>query len=180
MFKILSTGRVQGPALKIIVDREKEIQKFKPVPFWQIELDGEAKKKQVIAWHKEDKFWEREKAEKVIVKTKGKDGKVKKVDKRMFKQAPPFPFDLTSLQTEAYSCLRISPKETLSIAQELYLAGVISYPRTSSQKLPVTIGYKKILRALSKNKNYEKLANSISSQRSAANSDRAFGYRSQA
>jgi len=68
MFKILSTGRVQGPALKIIVDREKEIKAFKPVPYWQIELDGTTKGSPIIAWHKEDKFWDKKKADEVMKK----------------------------------------------------------------------------------------------------------------
>ena len=61
-FKIMSTGRVQGPALKIIVDREKEIKAFKPIPFWQIQLNGEVKKEKIEAWHKKDKFWEKKSA----------------------------------------------------------------------------------------------------------------------
>src|SRR3989338_2698589 len=65
-FKIMSTGRVQGPALKIIVDREKEIKAFISKPFWQIELFGEHNKQEIIAWHKEDKFWEKSKADEVI------------------------------------------------------------------------------------------------------------------
>ena len=50
-FKLMSTGRVQGPALKIIVDREKEIKAFKPVPFWQIELNGSVNDGGLSAWH---------------------------------------------------------------------------------------------------------------------------------
>jgi len=53
-FKIMSTGRVQGPALKIIVYREKKIKAFKSVPFWQIELQGTVNKGNIITWHKED------------------------------------------------------------------------------------------------------------------------------
>ena len=52
-FKIMSTVRVQGPALKIIVDREKEIKAFKPVPFWQIRLNGEYDKQEIVAWHQQ-------------------------------------------------------------------------------------------------------------------------------
>ena len=59
---------------------------------------------------------------------------------------------------EAYRCFNISPKETLDIAQELYTSGLISYPRTSSQQLPASIGYEKILNELSKQKNYTDLA----------------------
>ena len=57
MFKILSTGRVQGPALKIIVDKDREINKFKAEPFWQIKLEGEVGKQPVVAWHEEGKFF---------------------------------------------------------------------------------------------------------------------------
>ena len=158
-FKIMSTGRVQGPALKIIVDREREIKIFVPKPFWQIELFGDYNKQEIIAWHKEDKFWEKGKADDIIKKTKGqKEAKVDNVERKQFNQMPPFPFDLTSLQVEAYRCFNISPKETLEIAQELYTAGLISYPRTSSQQLPAAIGYGKILSDLSKQKQYHELA----------------------
>lgn len=162
MFKILSTGRVQGPALKIIVDREKEIKAFKPVPFWQIELDAMAKQNAIIAWHKEDKFWEKEKADAVMSKVKGeKKATVASVERNRFLQNPPHPFDLTSLQTEAYRCFGIRPKETLSIAQDLYTNGVISYPRTSSQQLPAALGLSKVISALSKQKLYSDLCKAL-------------------
>jgi DNA topoisomerase-1 len=162
MFKIMSTGRVQGPALKIIVDREKEIRAFKPVPYWEIELDAEAKKEPIIAWHKIGKFWKKPEAEAVMKKVHGaKEATVMTVERRKFKQNPPHPFDLTTLQTEAYKCLGISPKATLAIAQDLYTEGCISYPRTSSQQLPPAIGYKKILEQLSRQSRYGQLCNQL-------------------
>ena len=63
---------------------------------------------------------------------------------------PNAPFDLTSLQTESYRLYKINPNKTLEIAQRLYLGGVISYPRTSSQKIPKEIGYDVILDRLKK------------------------------
>ncbi len=165
-FKLMSTGRVQGPALKIIVYREKEIKAFKPVPFWQIELQGVVNKGNVIAWHKEDKFWKKEEANKVMKKVKDvKKAFVDKAEKKQFKQAPPVPFDLTTLQVESYRCHRISPKETLQIAQELYTSGAISYPRTSSQQLPDKIGYKKVLMDLLKQKDYSGLIEKLLSKK---------------
>jgi len=165
-FKLMSTGRVQGPALKIIVDREKEIRAFKPVPFWQIELQGSVNKGDIIAGHKEDKFWDKKKANEVMKKVKNeKKATVDKAEKKQFRQQPPFPFDLTSLQVEAYRCHYISPKETLQIAQELYTAGVISYPRTSSQQLPDKIGFKKIFTQLQKQTNYSELINKLLSKK---------------
>lgn len=164
-FKIMSTGRVQGPALKIIVDREKAIKAFKPTPFWQIRLDGNHNGQALTAWHKEDKFWDKSKADEVIKKTKGlKEAKVDKVERSEFEQTAPFPFDLTTLQVEAYRCFNISPKETLDIAQELYTSGLISYPRTSSQQLPKEIGYEKILNDLTKQKQYSELSKKLLSK----------------
>jgi len=159
MFKILSTGRVQGPALKIVVDREREIKAFKSTPYWQIELQAKVKDGAFVAWHEADKFWEKDKADVVMDKVKGKKkGVVKEVSKGQFKQNPPVPFDLTSLQTEAYRCFGINPSVTLAIAQDLYTNGWISYPRTSSQQLPPSIGIHKILKELSKQSEFKELA----------------------
>lgn len=161
-FKVLSIGRVQGPALKIIVEREKEIKAFKPVPYWQIELNGNVNNRDIIAWHIKDKFWDKKEADKVMQNVKGKkEGIVNKVEKTQFKQMPPNPFDLTALQVEAYRVFRIQPKDTLAIAQDLYTSGYISYPRTSSNQLPTKIGYSKILSLLAQQPNYNKLCTQL-------------------
>ena len=162
MFKILSTGRVQGPALKIVTDREREIKAFKPVPFWQIELQGKTKGADLIAWHEADKFWEKDKADLVMDKVKDKKfAVVSAIDRTQFNQSAPMPFDLTTLQTEAYRLFSLNPKVTLQIAQELYTNGWISYPRTSSQQLPENLGFTKILKDLSKHLEYQDLANML-------------------
>jgi DNA topoisomerase-1 len=83
------------------------------------------------------------------------------VERRQFKQEPPHPFDLTTLQTEAYRSMRIQPKDTLALAQELYVAGLISYPRTSSQVLPKEIDYRKILADLSGQEYYKGYAQEL-------------------
>jgi DNA topoisomerase I len=74
---------------------------------------------------------------------------------------PPYPFDLTTLQTEAYALFKIKPSRTLEIAQELYVNGMISYPRTSSQQLPESIEYRAILEDLSKNMAYQSMAGEL-------------------
>ncbi|MFH0874575.1 MAG: DNA topoisomerase I [archaeon] len=166
IYKTLSSGRVQGPTLKLIVDRELEIQKFVPQKYWQIELLGVLNKKNISAFHEKDKFWDESECKKSFAKAKGHDGTVKKVDRSEFKQAPPTPFDLTTLQMESFKVFKYSPTMTLNLAQELYLAGVISYPRTSSQKLPAKIGYKKIFDALCRNdSNYAKLYTILSKKK---------------
>ena len=140
-FRILSIGRVQGPALKIIVDREREIANFKSEPYWQVF----ALSNNYLFKHPKDIF---DKSQ--LEKFKGiKEANAETKDSEE-KIEPPAPFDLTSLQREAYRWHKISPSQTLSIAQKLYLAGLISYPRTSSQKIPETIEPKKIIKALEK------------------------------
>ncbi len=160
-FQVLSSGRVQGPALKIIVDREKEILSFKPVPYWQLELTFSKDGVQVRAFHEKDKFWDKGEAEKALLNAKDKELVVKDLIEKEFKQLPPVPFDLGSLQSEAYALFGIPPKRTLQAAQNLYLAGVTSYPRTSSQKLPFKIGFKKILSGLAKQEEFKLHAESL-------------------
>ncbi|MBI2671472.1 DNA topoisomerase I [Candidatus Woesearchaeota archaeon] len=156
-FKLMSTGRVQGPALNLIVKKEKEIQLFKPTPFWNVDLISD----KFIAQHEKGNIFYKNEAENILKNTKGKKAFVKKITKKEFSVSPPFPFDLTSLQVEAYKTLRINPKETLSIAQDLYINGYISYPRTSSQKLPPALNYKKIIEKLKSNKNYKNICSEL-------------------
>ncbi|MBI2629469.1 DNA topoisomerase I [Candidatus Pacearchaeota archaeon] len=144
-FKIMSIGRVQGPALKLIVEKELEIQKFKPVPYWQVFIQ--------LIGHEIELKYEKDIFEKKEIKDfsdlKGKQGDARTEIKEEISR-PPFPFDLTSLQREAYRLFHINPARTLQIAQQLYLEGLISYPRTSSQKIPEAIEPKKIIERLSK------------------------------
>ncbi|MEK6874233.1 MAG: DNA topoisomerase I [Nanoarchaeota archaeon] len=157
-FKILSSGRVQGPTLKIIVDREHEIKSFKPIPFWQINALTLAKKQELEFWHVTDTFWEKQEASHIYSQIKNeKTGTVSTIQTIQSEQAPPHPFDLTTLQTEAYSTTGITPKNTLTIAQNLYLRGLISYPRTSSQQLPEHLGFTSILSKLAKQEHYKPL-----------------------
>lgn len=155
-FAVVSTGRVQGPTLSIITQRELEIRNFKPVPFWQLELYCLVDGKVIVASYEKDKIWDKKEAEKVFNECKGKDAVITEIKKRKYKVSPPIPFDTTTLQTESYRCFGYSPTQTLNIAESLYTQGFISYPRTGSQKLPDKIGYKKILENLGKIKMFEK------------------------
>jgi DNA topoisomerase-1 len=160
-FKILSSGRVQGPALKILYDREKDIAAFKSEPYWQIYLEIEKEGKKIGAFHVKDKFFNQGEAKLKFNSSLWKPAFVKDIEKNDVTQPAPNPFDLGSLQTEAYKLFSINPKETLSLAQNLYLAGVISYPRTSSQQLPPKINYKKILNSLASNDEYNDKAKKV-------------------
>lgn len=146
-FQILSIGRVQGPALKIIVEREKEIASFKSEPYWQVFADvkNPETKGNLILKHPEDIF-----DSSVLEKFKKIKEGIAETTKKQESIPPPSPLDLTTLQREAYRLHKISPSETLRFAQQLYLDGVISYPRTSSQKIPDSVKPKEILKKLSK------------------------------
>jgi len=151
-FKIMSIGRVQGPALKLIVDREREIKDFKSEPYWQVFIT--LINPEIELKHSKDIFDKKE-----LEKFKDLEGKKGLAETKKTQQSlpPNPPFNLTTLQTEAYRLFGLSPSKTLQIAQSLYLAGLISYPRTSSQKLPDSINYKSILEELKKTYKIEKL-----------------------
>jgi DNA topoisomerase-1 len=151
----LSTGRVQGPTLKFLEDREKIIQSFVPTRYWivsaRISVDGgefEVEYEKTLETIDE--------AAAVRDNCRAKEGTIKTVILKEFEKNPPFPFDLGSLQSEAYRIFKYTPMRTSSATQHLYLNALISYPRTSSQKLPSSIGYQKILKKLSKSPIYSK------------------------
>lgn len=146
-FKIMSIGRVQGPALNIIVKKEREIAEFKSTLYWQVFITIDDNKHKVELKYIKDIIDKKElnKFENLV----GKKA-IATTEKSQEKIAPPVPFNLTTLQTEAYKFHGINPSRTLQAAQSLYLAGLISYPRTSSQKLPDSIDYKSILKNLAR------------------------------
>jgi len=143
VFRIMSIGRVQGPALAFLAEREKQIQEFKPTPYWQLF----ALCKQTVFTHVKDRFLDEKDADKAL-KESEKNAVVKSVESKRFEQPAPFPFDLTSLQTEAFKTLSFQPSRTLRLAQDLYEAAAISYPRTSSQQLSEKLDLKKIISQL--------------------------------
>jgi len=156
-YATLSTGRVQGPTLKFLVAREKAIRSFVPIPYWSIRAEVEIKEKIYEAEYEKERIQKKIEADKIIEACQGKIGKIEKIEVRKFKQAPPIPFDIGGLQTEAYRLFGYTPRRTLNIAERLYLSALISYPRTSSQKLPPVINYENILKGLNKSPSYRKL-----------------------
>lgn len=160
-FAILSTGRVQGPTLSMLYEKELEIRKFRPTPFWQLELHIKVDGQDIVASYEKEKIWKEADAQKILKESKDKDGIVKNIKKREYKQSPPVPFNTTDLQAEAFAQFKYSPTQTLSIAESLYQAGFISYPRSSSQKLPANIGYAKILKALATLRPYERFVQEL-------------------
>ncbi|NOZ81823.1 MAG: DNA topoisomerase I [Candidatus Micrarchaeota archaeon] len=163
-FSMLSSGRVQGPTLVLLAEREKEIASFKPKPFWQIECLVNISGSTIAAVYEKERIWKKTEAEKIKKECSGKKAVVESIIRKRYKQNPPAPFNITSLQTEAYRLFGYSPQQTLNIAQELYTKAYISYPRTSSEKLPPQIGYREILEALSRVKEYSKICSELLSR----------------
>jgi len=153
-FKIMSIGRVQGPALNLIVEKEREILAFESKPYWQVFITISNKKNKLELKYIKDIFDKAQLSK--FENIKGKEV-IAETIKKQESLPPPFPFNLTTLQMEAYKFYGITPSKTLQIAQSLYLAGLISYPRTSSQKLPEAIGYNEIIKKLAKEFKAEKL-----------------------
>ena len=163
-FKILTSGRVQGPALKILCDKERSINKFNPEPYWELHLDGIINAQKLGAEYSNNPLKDENNAKELEGRLNNKTATISKVTKKQTKQMPPNPFDLTSIQVESYRLFKIQPKDTLAILQELYIGGWTSYPRTSSQKLPKELDYPKIWEQLKRSKSYSELAEDLLSK----------------
>jgi DNA topoisomerase-1 len=146
----LSAGRVQSVALRLIYEREKEIEGFKPVEYWTLEADFLTEDKRLIrtklakvAGEKPD-LKTQEETLALIERLKGADFKVSAVLHREKSKKPPMPFTTSKLQQEAYKQLRFGARKTMSIAQGLYEGveigdsgpmGLITYMRTDSKRV---------------------------------------------
>jgi DNA topoisomerase-1 len=157
----LSTGRVQGPTLRFLVQREDSIACFVPTPYWIVKALVELGDRVYEAEYEKKSIEKKAEADAVIEACRGRTGKVAKIEEKSFRQDPPFPFDLGTLQSEAYRVFGYNPKRTTDLAERLYLNAVISYPRTSSQKLPSTIDYKSILAGLDREPTYRPLTSEL-------------------
>ncbi len=135
----LSAGRVQSPALRIVMEREREIRAFKSHKFWVISADVENIKKIPFTVVCEEEPTD-EKVLKHIVEVAEKAGNekswfVKDVKESNVKKSPRPPFITSTLQQSASSRLGFAPSRTMGIAQKLYESGHITYMRTDSTNL---------------------------------------------
>lgn len=131
-----SLGRVQTPTLAMICKRFLENKNFTPVPYWQVQLQAEKSNVAFTAISKE-RYGSMDSANGVLkLLQKNKYVTVQSVDRKEVCQEPPLLYDLTSLQKEMNVRHGLSADKTLSIAQKLYEAGLITYPRTGSRYIP--------------------------------------------
>jgi len=141
----LSAGRVQSVAMRLVVEREREIKKFKIDEYWDIEAELKAKTKFTSKLNKIDgkvikklEIENKEQANKILADLKGKDYVVANVTKKENKKNPPKPFTTSTLQQTANRWLGFSAKQTMTLAQKLYETGLITYMRTDSLNLSKT------------------------------------------
>ena len=141
-----SAGRVQSVALRLICEREIEIEKFKPEEYWTIDVDLLTSKEALITSHliqldgkKLEKMDIKTQAEAEDAKSKieAQEFSVSNVERKKANRYPAPPFTTSTLQQEGARKLRFSAKKTMQIAQKLYEAGLITYMRTDAVNLSV-------------------------------------------
>jgi DNA topoisomerase I len=149
-YRTVSVGRVQGPTLGFLVQREREIRGFVPVPYWKVSAIFDREGKRLSAGYAREKVESKVAADQVRRDCVGKEATATSVRKSLVQVGPPVPFNIGDLQKEAFRAFGYSPSRTLQIAERLYLGALISYPRTGSQRLPPSINYRGVLAGVGK------------------------------
>jgi len=129
--QVLSIGRVQTPTLALIVNRQKEIENFKPEPYWVLATVYRA----TTFTATKGKFTSKEEGEEAFKTIEGKPFTVTKVEKKEGKEQPPQLYDLTSLQVDCNKKFGYSAEMTLNLIQALYEKKYTTYPRVDTQYL---------------------------------------------
>lgn len=165
-YTAIAVGRVMTCVLGMVVIREREIRNFSETPFFRVigkfgEGDVEAEWKAVEGsayaasplLYKENGFRKQEDAEALIAGLEGKTAQVKSIEKGTSKKKAPLLFNLAELQAECARRFKISPDETLQVAQELYEKKLTTYPRTDARVLSGAVA-KEIGKNLSRLRGY--------------------------
>ena len=129
--QVLSIGRVQTPTLALIVNRQKEIENFKPEPYWVLATVY----RDTTFTATKGKFTNKEEGEQAFATIEGKPFTVTKVEKKEGKEQPPQLYDLTSLQVDCNRKYGFSAEQTLNLIQALYEKKYTTYPRVDTQYL---------------------------------------------
>lgn len=131
----LSAGRVQSPALRILVEREREIRAFVPETYWVISGSFKTKGNADITLTCTEELRDHKEVDRILSTGKSEQWEIKDVKESEQKRSPRAPFTTSTLQQAASSRLGFSPSRTMQVAQKLYEAGHISYMRTDSTTL---------------------------------------------
>ena len=129
--QVLSIGRVQTPTLALIVNRQKEIENFKPEPYWVLATIY----RDTTFTATKGKFTSKEEGEQAFALIEGRPFTVTKVEKKEGKEQPPQLYDLTTLQVDCNRKFGFSAEQTLNLIQALYEKKFTTYPRVDTQYL---------------------------------------------
>ena len=144
--QFLSVGRVQTPTLVLVAERELERRAFVSEPFWVIKVDFDSDGQTFTAVHKEERFTDEAKAKSIFEKI-ASPGRVTEVKQTSRKVPRPAPFNTTSF-TSAATSLGFSAAMAMRVAEDLYMAGHISYPRTDNTVYPSSLDLREALEVL--------------------------------
>ncbi|MBF0379494.1 MAG: DNA topoisomerase III [Magnetococcales bacterium] len=142
---VLTVGRVQTPTLKLVVDRDRQIENFKPVDFYELLVILKAEQGRFVAtWQPYKKNCDdvgrcidKKVIEGVMAKVIDQSGVVTKAETKRVKESPPLPLELSTLQQEASRRWSLGAKRVLEVAQALYEKHkAVTYPRTDCRYLP--------------------------------------------
>ncbi|MFK7782086.1 DNA topoisomerase 3 [Psychroserpens sp.] len=150
--QVLSVGRVQTPTLAMVVNRFKEVENFKPQPYWELQTLY----RETLFAYEEGRFLKMEDGEFLANKVKTHDFEIVSTAKKKGKEYAPKLFDLTGLQVYSNTKFGFSADETLKIVQKLYEQKVVTYPRVDTTFLPSDM-YPKVSGILQKLTNYSEL-----------------------
>lgn len=150
--QVLSVGRVQTPTLAMVVNRFKEIENFKPQPYWELQTLY----RETLFSYEEGRFLKKEDGEALANKVKESEFEIVSIEKKKGKDYAPKLFDLTGLQVYCNTKFGFSAEETLKIVQALYERKVVTYPRVDTTFLPNDI-YPKVSGILQKLTQYAAL-----------------------
>ncbi|CDF79376.1 DNA topoisomerase III [Formosa agariphila KMM 3901] len=150
--QVLSIGRVQTPTLAMVVNRFKEIENFKPQPYWELQTMY----RDTLFSYEEGRFLKMEDGELLANKVKEDDFEIVSITKKKGTEYAPKLFDLTGLQVYCNTKFGFSADETLKIVQKLYEQKVVTYPRVDTTFLPNDV-YPKVHGILQKLTKYNTL-----------------------
>ncbi|SEK37191.1 DNA topoisomerase I [Haloferax larsenii] len=172
----ISVGRVQGPTLKLIVDREREIEAFDPEDYWELfseltkDADGAAESFEAQYFYLDDdgteaeRIWDEDAAQEAYEDLLGVDAaEVTAVKRRTRTDKPPAPFNTTQFIRAAGS-IGYSAQRAMSIAEDLYTAGYITYPRTDNTVYPDDLDPRELLGAFEGDRRFKEDAESLLEQ----------------
>jgi DNA topoisomerase-1 len=145
----LSVGRVQSPTLGLIVERELERRAHVPEPYWELVATFRHPDGDFTAHHATDKFWSEQEA-KAALEATASPGRVTEIKSQRRTRKPPTPLNTTAFTTDCSNRLSITPSRAMRIAEDLYMDGYISYPRTDNTVYPASLDTRNLVSELVK------------------------------